>query len=121
MSNSLQLSTQVTYNGNNITVSDVGNATIAISGNGVGSLKSYTAPTSDTAIPLGSVTTPGVLFIINNDPTNYVQVKTAVSGTLIAKLFPGQFALIPLDPSITAPSAISHTASCSVTFCIFDL
>jgi len=122
MANTLTINVSVGYAGNNATVAlAVQSLIAAVTGNGLNSLKSYSAPTADTAIPLGSVTVAGgVMLMVNNDMTNFVTVKSAVSGTKLAKLFPGYPVLIPFDPSITAPSTQSDTAPCSVSFCIFD-
>ena len=85
---------------------------------------SETVTTTAAAIPLGGVATPRYLYVQNLDATNYVTIKTSTAGTNIARLLPGASGgdqmLIPLDPSITAPAWQSHTASCNVSYRIFD-
>lgn len=123
MANELVISCSLNYGKNNISINEVvSNLLATVTGNGLNSLSSYSLTTSDTAIPLGSVTSAGGwLFIVNLDPTNYISVKDAVSGNLISRLLPGEFCLFRMDPSITAPSFQAHTASCLVKFCVFDL
>jgi hypothetical protein len=121
VANQLVLSTSLSYAGNNVTVSETVSYLLIPTGNGVNSLSSFTATTSAIAIPLGSVISAGGwLFVKNNDPTNYVQVKTSTGGTVFARLLSGEFCLLRLDASITAPAVIANTASCSISFCIFD-
>ncbi len=122
MANELVLNMGLAYTKNAATVNEaIVNLQISVSGNGLVSLTAYSAPTSDTALPLGSVTAPCYCFIKNTDATNYVQIKSGVAGTSFSKLLPGQFCVLPLDPGITAPSAQAHTAPCVLTYCIFDL
>jgi hypothetical protein len=122
VSDELTLSVSLGYAKNAISLQEqVANFLASVAGNGLNSLISYAAPTADTALPLGSVTSPGGwLFVVNLDATNYVQVKAAVSGAVLAKLKPGYPCLIPLDPSVTAPSTQSNTAPCNIRYCIFD-
>jgi hypothetical protein len=47
-----------------------------------------TIQTTETALQLGSVTSPGYVFIVNRDTTNYVDVKVAASGAIFARLDP---------------------------------
>jgi hypothetical protein len=94
-------------------VSDnVNSGTVALTSSGATSTKSFpTIPTSSggTALNFGGIT-PGLIYVRNLDPTNYVQIMTAVSGTVILKLMPGEAQLLRFDPGITAPAAIAHTA-----------
>lgn len=123
MANELTLSVSLGYLKNAVTVAEAISALHAtVTGDGLNSLTSYSAPTADTAIPLGSVTVPGGwLFVQNTDVTNYVQVKTGVAGTLFAKLLPGEFCILRLDASVTAPSLMAHTAPCVCKIAVFDL
>lgn len=123
MANELLLNASLWYSKNNTVVTEnVVNLLATVGGDGLNNLSSYTAPTADTLLPLGSITIPGGwLFIINTDVTNYVTVKAAVAGQNIAKLKPGYFTVIPLDPTITAPSTQSNTAPCVVKYAVFDL
>ncbi len=73
-----------------------------------------TIPTSETAVNLGGISSPGVAVIINRDATNYVEVKVATSGAIFAKLLPGMGCLVPLGSGATAPYAIANSASCEI-------
>ena len=70
--------------------------------------------TSETTINLGGVASVGWLILVNLDDTNYVEIKTAASGTIIAKLPPGGFCILYLGSGITAPVAIANTAACII-------
>lgn len=71
--------------------------------------------TSDTAINLGSVATLGMWVLVNRDPTNYVELKVAAAGTIIARLAPnGGFCAFRIGSGITAPAAIANTAACII-------
>lgn len=82
----------------------------------------FVVPTTSggTAIPLGNLANLGYGVFINLDPTNYIEIMTAVSGTKIIKLLPGDYALFRFDPAVTAPAAISHTATCALQYLILE-
>lgn len=81
-----------------------------------------TIATSDTAINLGSVATLGYMILVNRDTTNYVDVKVAAAGTVIARLRPnGGFCMFLVGSGITAPVAIANTASCVIDKMICSL
>jgi hypothetical protein len=122
MSNELTINCSLVYNKNSISIQESAGGIVSVIGNGLNALSSFTATTTDVAIPVGSSTVAGGwIFIQNLDLTNYVQLETATSGTMIAKLLPGEFCLMRLDASITAPAVKAHTASCLIKFCLFDL
>ena len=73
-----------------------------------------------TAIPIANLSSLGWAIFKNNDPTNYVQLMSAVSGTVFPKLFPGEIALFRFDSSVTAPAAIAHTASVLLEYLILE-
>lgn len=122
MANELALNCSLTYTKNGIVLSEVINALlVTVTGNGFNSLSTFSATTSAIAIPLGSSTSAGGwIFIVNLDPTNYVNLLTGTSGTIFARLNPGEFALFRLDSSVTAPAVQAHTSGCTVKFCLFD-
>ena len=83
----------------------------------------FSVPTTagGTAIPLGGVNAAGGFFFIkNNDPTNYVQILNAVSGTVLLRLNPGEFAMGRFDAGVTAPAALAHTAAVEINYLILD-
>jgi hypothetical protein len=80
-----------------------------------------TVPTSAGAIPLGALGSIGWCIFKNNDPTNYVQLKTATGGTIFAQIQPGEVALFRLDPSVTAPAWVAHTATCEVEYLMLEI
>ena len=124
MANELTLNFSLGYLKNNVTVQDaIANFQANVAGNGLNSLTAYSAPTAETAIPLGSVTGPGGwLFLLNTDLTNFVTVRTSVGGTFMAKLWPGYFMVIPMPDTspIVVPSTQSDTAPCIMKLAVFD-
>ena len=68
--------------------------------------------TSETTINLGGIGTLGYVIFVNMDDTNYIEIKTAASGTIIGKLFPGELMFFRVGSGITAPVAIANTAQC---------
>lgn len=74
-----------------------------------------TIATTETTINLGGVTTLGWVLFVNLDDTNYVEIKTAASGTVIGKMRPGKpYGPVEMGSGVTAPVAIANSASCRV-------
>lgn len=76
-------------------------------------------PTSSTALLVGSVTTPHYAMFQNQDDTNYVTIYNGVSGAVVIRLYPGEIALVPLDPT-GAYYALANTAAVILSYLIFD-
>lgn len=74
-----------------------------------------------TAIPVTGLTSLGWAFFKNNDSANYVDIYTAVSGALFARLMPGECALFRFHPGVTAPAAIAHTLAVSLEYLILEI
>ena len=71
--------------------------------------------TTPAVINLGTLATVGWFLFRNLDTTNFVEVATVVgfsANTIFAKLFPGEFCLLRLNPLVTAPAVRANTASC---------
>lgn len=87
-----------------------------------------TVGTSEEVLDLGDITSVGAIMIRNLDPTNFVNVKTTTSGTIIARLDPdtdgdgkGGFMLLSRAGSgLQAPWAIADTAACKVRITLFE-
>ena len=73
-----------------------------------------------TAIPVSALANLGLALFMNADPTNYVEILTAVSGTAFVKLLPGDVAVFRFDPAVSAPAMLAHTASANVEFLILE-
>ena len=70
-----------------------------------------------TAIPAGGLANFGYCLFQNLDATNYATLLTATGpGTAILRLMPGDAQLFRLDPSITAPALLAHTAALNVQY-----
>ena len=74
--------------------------------------KSWTVTTSWTAIPLDALASFDLLFVVNNDATNFVSLATANDGThKFAKLTAGRGTFLPPDSGSTLYWK-AYTASC---------
>jgi hypothetical protein len=79
-----------------------------------------TVPTSLTAIPLGSVSSPRWAQFWNQDQNNYVQIQNS-AGANFLKLYPGDIIpAVPLDPAFV-PYAIANTASILLFYIIWSV
>jgi hypothetical protein len=84
---------------------------------------SMSVPTTSggTAIPVSNLANVGWAMFVNLDGTNYVEIMSAVSGTVLIQLQPGESALFRFAPTITAPAFIAHTAACEVQWLILEI
>ena len=121
-STQLTISLILAYLKNNIAVNEnTGPIYINVGGNGLVSNSAYVATTTDTALPLGSVTAAGGwFFLYNQDLTNQVNIKTAVSGTILTNVKAGEACLFRLPSGVTAPSIQSLNNSVVVSYVLFD-
>ena len=71
-----------------------------------------------TAVPLGNVVSPHWSYWINQDPTNYVTIQNGPTGAVLARLYPGEPAWIPLDLTCV-PYVVANTAPVVVDYGIF--
>jgi len=63
--------------------------------------------TTETAIGLGGVAAVGWLMIKNLDAANPIDIKTAASGVIFARVPAGGVCLLYLGSGVTAPVAIA--------------
>lgn len=98
------------------------NALFSITGkNFVLNTKSFPTSAGGTAIPLGGITgNLGWAAIKNNDPTNFITVLNAASGTTFLKLKPLEMAVFRFDTSVTAPAILANTGACLVEYLILE-
>lgn len=80
-----------------------------------------TIATTETAIEKGDIATPKWFMCINRDTTNYIELKCATSGTIFAKLMPGDFCIVPLGSGALAPFAIANVANCLLEILVIAL
>jgi hypothetical protein len=74
-----------------------------------------------TAIPVGNLANLGWAMFKNADATNYIQLLSAVSGTVFAKLFPGEICLLRFNTTITAPAALANTLAAQLEYLILEI
>ena len=80
--------------------------------------KTQVVGTSQEAIVIGEITTPGYMFIRNLDATNYIEIRDGSSGADVVKVRAGGVALFEL--ATATPFAIANTASCEVEYTIIE-
>lgn len=73
---------------------------------------------AEEAIQLGEVTSPGWFFAINRDASNFIVLRTASSGTIFAKLLPGEFCFIRIGSGAQAPTAQADTGVCVLEYVV---
>lgn len=76
--------------------------------------------TSEEALKLGDLSSLGFVLLINRDLTNYIELKTATSGTVIAKMFPGECCMFRFGSGITAPFVVANTATCQMDILLIN-
>lgn len=82
--------------------------------------KLFPTTAGGTAIPLGGIGTLGLCAFKNNDPTNYVQILSAVSGTVIIRINPGELHIFRFDPTVVAPAILANTAGVLVQYLLLE-
>jgi len=79
-------------------------------------VQSIPTTSGGTAINVTGLANIGYCEFINLDTVNYVQLMTAVSGTVVIRVNPGDAQLFRFDPSITAPAMIAHTGAVLIQY-----
>lgn len=80
--------------------------------------KSQTVGTSEAALNLGDVTTPGYILIYNEDTTNFMSVRSGTGAANLVKVRPGGIALFECEAA--APFVIANTAAVSIQYCLIE-
>ncbi len=75
--------------------------------------RTQTLDTTDTALDVADLSTPGIGLFINHSETNNVQIKDASAGNVVPLLKLGEPCLMRFDPSVTAPVAAAVGATIS--------
>ena len=84
--------------------------------------KTVTATTSEAALAIPSGTLGYAMFVCRAVATagNYVNIKTATSGTVIIKMNVGEAAMFRFGSGITAPYIHAVTGNCTVEYLILE-
>jgi len=75
--------------------------------------------TSEEAIGMGEITTPGYFICVNRDPTNTIHLRRATGQANAIVLGPGQWACFRME-SAAAWCAIAITAACYLEYLVFE-
>lgn len=124
MSQPIQLTAQLSLTETNVnTALSVAGLYVAQSGvRYTQNIQSVPTTAGGTAIPLGGLGsgTLGYAMFVNLDATNYVDILSAVSGTALIRLLPGETALFRFTAGITAPAMLAHTGAVAVQYLICE-
>lgn len=80
--------------------------------------KTQNVGTSEEALDLGDVSTPGYILIYNEDATNYVSVRSGTGAANLVKIRPKAIALFECEAS--APFVIANTAAVRIHYCLIE-
>lgn len=76
--------------------------------------------TSEEALILTDIGTPGYCLLRNLDETNYVSIRSGTAAANCIELLPGDFALFRFARTATAPFALANTSACRVEITIIE-
>lgn len=74
--------------------------------------------TSEEALDLGDITTPGYGLFYNRDSTNFVKIRAGTGATDCVKIPAGGIALFMFASA--APFAIADTAACVIEYLLVE-
>lgn len=122
MANELTLNATAQYSDSEHTDADlqIVDLLVAVATKRITRLKQAVGFAAEEALVLGDVSAPGWVMLINRDATNFVNVKTATSGTIFAKLLPGEFCLLRLGSGAQAPYVQADTGACQLDVLIIS-
>lgn len=80
--------------------------------------KTQSVGTSEEALNIGEITTPGYILIRNRDATNFVSLRAATGGANCVKIKAGEIALFRL--ASTAPFVIADTSSVEIEYLLIE-
>lgn len=121
MANELSLTGRLVFNKGNVSISLAKQGlSVTVTGTNFSSgLLNVT--TSETAIPFGSVATPGWALLKNHDSTNYVELRPATGVADLIRMNAGEFAgPFRFAADCTAPMLIANTATCEVEWLLIE-
>lgn len=76
--------------------------------------------TSEEAIVLGEVTTPGWALFVNKDLTNYIKLLVGTGGAEFARLLPGESARLRLGAGAQVPYGQANGSACQLDYLIIN-
>lgn len=80
--------------------------------------RTQTVGTSEEALGLGDLTSPGYILMFNRDATNYVAIRPGTGENDLIRVPPGGVALFYCHAS--APFIIANTANCQVEYLLIE-
>lgn len=80
--------------------------------------RTQTVGTSEEALGLGDLTTPGYILIFNRDSTNFISVRPGTGENNLVKIRAGGIALFECEA--TAPFVIANAANVQVEYLLIE-
>ena len=120
MANELHISASFSYTKSSTSLSlSTGGLQVTVSGTAALQNR-QSVGTSEEALLMGDVTSPGYIILINRDATNYVEVRPATGAADLVRLNAGEVALFRLAADATAPYVIANTAAVEVVYILLS-
>lgn len=118
MANELTLSASIKFVKGNVSVSTAKSGVqLDVAGNDFVT-KTQNVGTSEEALDLGDITTPGYVMIRNLDSTNFVSIRPATGAANLIKVPAGGIALFMCEAS--APFVIANTAAVQIEYTMIE-
>src|SRR3990167_865110 len=76
--------------------------------------------TSVEALQLGEVVTGGMLFGVNRDATNYIEIRSGGAGADLVRAKAGEPFFFRVSADTAAPNLIANTAACEVEYVLIE-
>jgi hypothetical protein len=118
MANELTLSASVRFSKGGISVSE-GKSGVQLDVAGDDFVtKTQNVGTSEEALNLGDITTPGYVLMRNTDPTNFVSVRSGTGAANLIKIPAGGIALFMCEAA--APFVIANGAAVKIEYTMIE-
>ena len=117
MASELNLSITFEYRKGSTSLTLSPDATVTVAGT-VALHNRQVVGTSEEALVLGDVSSPGFLVMVNRDATNFVEIRPATGVADLIKLGPGEPFVGRLVAS--APFVIADTAECEIEYVLLS-
>lgn len=124
MANELQISGSLSFSKTTPTIASVGfsagSQNVTVTGNNYVKKTQTIGSGAPEALILGDVVPGGYAYFKNIGSTNYIKLMVSTSGDVFARLKPGEWAIIRLDASVTAPAAQADTADSPLEYMLLE-
>ena len=75
---------------------------------------------TEEALDLGHIGTPGYCIMVNNDATNFVEIRPGTGVADLITIPPGGIAIFKFSAEVTAPFVIADTAAVQIEYLLVE-